>query len=67
MHIVLWEYTYRCTSLRCLQKIIYRIPKFDGSRTYCTLRSEIVKFYGEFNSDNVSMSSKFGVQIINAE
>ena len=38
---------------------------FDGSRTYCICRSKIVKFYGKINSDNVSMSNKFNVKIIN--
>jgi len=37
----------------------------DGSRTYCILKSKIVKFYGDINSDNVSMSNKFNVKIIN--
>ena len=49
-----------------MQKDIFRKYRSkDGSRTYCIHRSKIEKFYGEINSDNVSMSNKFNVQIIN--
>lgn len=52
-------------NLKLLQNNIFRILKsFDGSRTYCIFRSKIEKFYGDFNSDNVSMSSKLNVKII---